>query len=137
VIVMKKLLVLATLGTLALAGCGSDKGTENRPPLSLPQASSFKTGTCATIADPVLALGRFTHDRSGAQLTTEDRAALVVQGEMLLAAHANAPQELADQIMDVLMHIGYVRIRTGKQYDPKLLTDVETARTQLQNSCTG
>ncbi len=44
--------------------------------------------------------------------------------------------QLQDQIMDVLVHIGFVRIRTGKTYDPTLLDDVESARTRLQAACT-
>jgi hypothetical protein len=133
---MKKLLILATLGALTAAGCSSGGGTGNRPPLQLPQASQFKSGTCSTIADPVLALGRFTYERSGAMLTADDRAKLVVEGEKLVAAKADAPQELGDQMMEVLMSIGYVRIRTGKAYDPKLLADVEAARAKLQTACT-
>jgi hypothetical protein len=135
----KTLVVVAALCALAAAGCSAKTGggTANRPPLQLPDASTFKTGTCATIADPVLALGRFTYENAGAtKLTDEHRAELVVQGQKLVDVKDSASPEMQEMMMDVLMHIGYVRIRTGKTYDPQLLTDVETARQKLQTSCT-
>jgi len=135
---MKKL-VLAAICAFAVAGCSGgpgSTGTANRPPLQLPDAGKFEVGTCSTIADPVLALGRFTYEKVGVQLTDADRAALVVEGEKLVTAKATAEPALADQMMDVLMHIGFVRIRTGKAYDPQLLVDVEAARQELQTTCT-
>lgn len=135
---MKKL-VLAAVCAFAVAGCSGGTGatgTANRAPLQLPDAGKFEVGTCATIADPVLALGRFTYEKAGAQLNDADRAEMVVQGQKLVDAKDKAEPELAEQMMDVLMHIGFVRIRTGKAYDPKLLVDVETARIKLQTTCT-
>jgi hypothetical protein len=135
---MKKL-VLAAICAFAVAGCSSgpgNTGTANRQPLQLPDAGTFEVGTCSTIAEPVLALGRITYEKAGVQLTDADRAALVVEGEKLVTARAKAEPELAEAMMNVLMHIGFVRIRTGKAYDPQLLADVETARQKLQTTCT-
>lgn len=121
----------------ALAACSSSPGTPDRAPLSLPDAAAFKSGTCSTIADPVLALGRFTYDKADAtSLTDADRAELVVQGEKLKAAREMAEPALADQMMNVLMSIGFVRIRVGAMYDPQLLSDVEAKRMVLQTTCT-
>ncbi|HET6213229.1 MAG TPA: lipoprotein [Micromonosporaceae bacterium] len=132
---MKRVLLTAVIA-LSVAGCSAHGGTANRPALHLPDPSAFTSGTCSTIADPVLALGHFTYDKATARLTDADRAELVVQGEKLKAARESAEPALADQMMDVLMHIGFVRIRPGKAYDPQLLADVETARQRLQGMCT-
>ena len=133
---IRTIAVVAVAG-LALAGCSGKTAGSPRKPLELPAAAAFKSGTCSTIADPVLSLGRFTYDKANATtLSDADRAELVVQGEKLKSAVESAEPAMADQMMQVLMSIGFVRIRIGKTYDPKLLTDVEAARTRLQTTCT-
>jgi len=103
--------VSLTIAALApaslLAGCGADNPA--RPKLTLPAADSFRAGACRDAADPILALGRLTYDRADA--TVQER------------------------MNDVLAAIGFVRIRTGKTYDPRLMTDLETARAALQTEC--
>ena len=133
---MAAAVLAAVAGAASVAGCTGDSGTGDRAPLALPAASAFKAGTCATIADPVLALGRFTYDKAGKKLSVDDRAAMVAEGEKLRVARDSAEKPIADQISALLMNIGFVRVRVGDTYDPKLLVDVETARTSLQSTCT-
>ncbi|HZN76888.1 MAG TPA: hypothetical protein VFC00_35120 [Micromonosporaceae bacterium] len=131
--------LLAAAGALAVAACSSGSGTNTAAdtPLNLPPASAFKTGTCATIATPVLAIGRFTHDKAKAEtLTVEDRKFLVDNGELVKAELAKADKALSDQMLEMLVSIGFVRIQIGKTYKPELLAEVENQRTKLQTMCT-
>jgi hypothetical protein len=132
--------LLAAACALAVSACsssGSGTSTAADRPLQLPAASAFKTGTCATIAEPVLAIGRFTHEKAKAtELTMADRAVLVARGEEVKSALQGADQALADQMLNMLISIGFVRIQIGSTYKPELLAEVENQRTQLQTMCT-
>jgi len=130
--------LLAAACALAVSACSSSGSTSTAAdtPLQLPAASSFKSGTCATIADPVLTIGRFTHDKAkAAKLSVEDRALLVAEGEKVKSALASADKPLADQMLQMLMSIGFVRIQVGDLYKPELLATVEAERTKLQTMC--
>lgn len=128
--------VLALCTTIAaslLAGCTDGP---DRPPLALPATDQFRPGVCRDIADPVLALGHLTYDRAGAtKLPTGDYPFLAEQGGKLLAARDRADAPTQDRLTAVLTAIGFVRLRTGKAYDPHLMTDLETARAALQAEC--
>jgi hypothetical protein len=131
--------VSLTIAALApaslLAGCGADNP---RPKLTLPAADSFRAGACRDAADPILALGKLTYDRAGKKtLPAGDYTFLVEQGEKLLAVRERADATVQERMNDVLAAIGFVRIRTGKTYDPRLMTDLETARAALQTECVG
>jgi hypothetical protein len=123
-------------GLAGLAGCTADK--PGRPPLTLPAADQFKTGVCRDSADPILALGKLTYDRAGAKtLPVGDYQFLVEQGEKLIAVRDRAEPAVLERMNAVLAAIGFVRIRTGKTYDPQLMVDLETARAALQAECVG
>ena len=129
--------VSLTIAALApaslLAGCGADNP---RPKLTLPAADAFRAGACRDAADPILALGKLTYDRAGKKtLPAGDYTILVEQGEKLLAVRDRADATVQERMNDVLAAIGFVRIRTGKTYDPRLMTDLETARAALQTEC--
>jgi hypothetical protein len=130
-------LTLAALaGSVGLAGCTADRS--DRPPLTLPAADEFKPGACRDSADPILALGKLTYDRAGATtLPAGDYPFLVEQGEKLLAVRDRAEPAVVERMNAVLAAIGFVRIRTGKTYDPQLMVDLETARGALQGECVG
>jgi hypothetical protein len=92
-------------------------------------------------AGPVLALGRFTYRKANARrLSDADRAELAAQSQRLVPVRdrvdGTAEPVLADQIGALLAAIGFVRVRTGPTYDPQLLRDLETARVQVQRTCT-
>jgi hypothetical protein len=123
-------------GLAGLAGCTADR--PGRPPLTLPATDQFKTGVCRDSADPILALGKLTYDRAGAKtLPAGDYPFLVEQGEKLLAVRDRAEPAVVERMNAVLAAIGFVRIRTGKTYDPQLMVDLETARAALQSECVG
>lgn len=44
-------------------------------------------------------------------------------------------QALSPRIDAVLVAIGFLRLRPGKAYDPTLLRDLETTRSELQRAC--
>jgi hypothetical protein len=134
----RALAVSLTIAALApaslLAGCGADHPA--RPKLALPAADSCRAGACRDAADPILALGKLTYDRAGKKtLPAGDYTFLVEQGEKLLAVRERADATVQERMNDVLAAIGFVRIRTGKTYDPRLMTDLETARAALQTEC--
>jgi hypothetical protein len=128
------LTIAALVPASLLAGCGADNPA--RPKLTLPAADSFRAGACRDAADPILALGRLTYDRAGRKtLPAGDYPFLVEQGEKLLAVRDRADATVQERMNDVLAAIGFVRIRTGKTYDSRLMTDLETARAALQTEC--
>ena len=130
-------LAVAAAATFATGCAGAPQRTVSRPPLQLPAADRFHPGGCHDAADAVLAVGRFTYDHAGAnRLTDADRAVLAEQSGRLVAVRDRADPLLADQFGALLQAIGFVRLRTGRTYDPHLLRDVESARVQVQNSCT-
>jgi hypothetical protein len=131
-------LILAALagaaGVTGLVACGADGS--DRPPLTLPAADSFRPGACRDAADPVLALGRFSYDRAGAKtLPASDYAFLVEQVDKLLAVKERAEPAVLERVNALLTAIGFVRIRPGKAYDPRLMTDLEDTRAALQDEC--
>ena len=119
------------------AACSDDRsGTRDRAPLTQPAPERFASGACRDAADPILALGRFTYTHEGAKtLGKAEYAELTAQGEKLIPVRERAEPAVADKISAVLTSIGYIRVRPGKSFDPALLRDLETARTQLQNAC--
>jgi predicted small lipoprotein YifL len=133
---MKRLLTTALAAALAatLAACGTD--APRRGPLVLPLASTFKMGTCHDVADPVLALGAFAYRYDGAKsLPTAERRRLADTSSRLVALRADADPGLANRLTDLLTSLGFVRLRTGKTYDPQLLRDMDMARVQVQEVC--
>jgi hypothetical protein len=132
--------LIAAAAAFAVAACSSGSGTTSTAadrPLQLPPASAFKQGTCAMIAAPVLAIGQFTHDKAKAEtLSPADRKVLVDNGELVKAELPKADKALADQMLEMLVSIGFVRIQIGKTYKPELLAEVENQRTKLQTMCT-
>ena len=133
---MKRLLTTALAGALTatLAACGTTG--PSRGPLGLPLASTFKTGTCHDVAEPVLGLGVFAFQRDGAKsLSTADRRKLADTSTRLVALRAEADPGLANPLTGLLTSLGFVRLRTGKTYDPQLLRDMDSARVQVQEVC--
>jgi hypothetical protein len=129
-------LILAALagaaGVTGLVACGAD----DRPPLKLPAADSFRPGACRDAADPVRALGKLTYDRTGAKsLPAGDYPFLVEQSDKLLAVRDRAEPAVLERVNAVLTSIGFVRLRPGKAYDPQLMTDLENTRAALQDEC--
>jgi hypothetical protein len=134
---------LAVAATAALsAGCtGGAARLTARAPLTLPAADGFHSGVCRDAADDILALGQFSYDHAGAKrLSDADRADLTARSDRLVLLRDRlrgaADPVLADQMGGLLAAVGFVRIRTGRTYDPQLLRDMEAARVQVQKTCT-
>lgn len=135
-IVVSLVVSLVAVAGLA-AGCGNDRD-KGRAPLWLPAAGSFKQGNCAAAAEPVLALGEFAYRRQdAARLSDGDREVLRVNSDKLDAARKGAEPAVAAKVDDVQAAVGFMRLRTGKSYEPKLLRDMESARVVLQTACVG
>ena len=127
-------LAVATVAAVAVGAAVTDG--PRRPPLRLPAASAFPTGTCRDAADAVLALGRFTYENEGAsRLPADSYPFLRQRAEHLAAVREGAEQALSGRIDAVLTAIGFLRLRPGKAYDPQLLRDLETTRADLQQTC--
>lgn len=128
---------------VSLLGAGAAACTRDRParpPLTLPAADRFRPGACADAADPVLALGRFTYDRAGAdRLPRADYPFLAEQSRRLVAVRDATQTDPAvrDRLVTLLISLGFVRVRPGAAYDPTLLSDLETARAAVQDTCVG
>ncbi|GAA1038779.1 hypothetical protein GCM10009557_55740 [Virgisporangium ochraceum] len=58
--------VLTVVAAVVLVVAAAVDGPR-RPPLELPAASAFPAGPCREVADPVLSLGRFTYENTGAE----------------------------------------------------------------------
>jgi hypothetical protein len=126
--------VVAVVTAVAVGAAVTDG--PRRPPLSLPAASAFPEGTCRDAADAVLALGRFTYDHTGAsRLPAGSYPFLKQRAEQLAALREGAEEALSGRIDAVLTAIGFLRLQPGKAYDPRLLRDLEAARTDLQQTC--
>jgi hypothetical protein len=116
-------------------GCGADK-KDTRAPLWLPAAGSFKAGTCRNAAEAVLALGEFAYRHQDAKrLSDADREQLRVNSDKLDTAGKGAESAVAGKVDSVQAAVGFMRLRTGKSYDPALLRDMENARVALQTLC--
>ncbi len=115
-----------------------------RPGLELPEASAFHDGRCRRSADAVLALGRFTYRHADAETLPSDAYPFLRQRAEELAAVRNmadsqvdpVQQALSPRIDAVLTAIGFIRLRPGRTYDRQLLRDLESARSDLQRTCT-
>ncbi len=126
-------LVGLTVASLALAGCSSAKFVEEK----LPEASAFRTGSCAAAADNTLALGEFSRrNRTVKKLSDADRTELKTRQTGLVDLRPTLEADLKDPVEQLIVAVGFVRIRADSNtYTPNLLSDVDKARRQVQAVC--
>jgi hypothetical protein len=130
---------LAALLIIGPAACSSSGGDRRaaKPAEKLPAAAEFRTGTCRSAADAVLALARLAGRREGARtLSRNDRTELSARQKELIKLNATAEADLRQPLTELTVAIGYVRIRSdGNTYEPKLLQSMNTARHGVQTVC--
>jgi hypothetical protein len=133
---MKRILA-GLAGVAALSLLGACTG-EEREPLKLPSAEQFKAGNCKEVSTQILELGKFAYDNEGKKaLTVENRQWLETRTESVTIIRDKAEADLKPLLSDLLQAIGFIRIRVEPTYDPKLMTDMEAARTKVQQFCVG
>ena len=125
---------LSLAAALSLVGCSG--ATFKRPPLKLPAAESFKTGTCRDASGAILAMGRFTYDHaSDKSLSKEDRGKLKESSDQLRKLSQPPADPLRQQLTDVISAAGWILLRVEPTYDPQLMRDLEVARGKFQQTC--
>jgi hypothetical protein len=136
--------VRLTAVAIALSGAAAAIAVTTGGGPELPEAGAFHEGRCRQSADAVLALGRFTHRHADAKTLPADAYPFLRHRAEELAAVRNLAdsqvdplqQALSPRIDAVLTAIGFIRLRPGRAYDRHLLRDLESARSDLQHTCT-
>jgi len=136
---------LAALAGLALvaglaSACTAANADESDLPLEdLPAASAFKAGACQSTAQDVLGLAKLARKIVSAEsVSAADRTELRTRQAKIAEARANADEQLAKPLQDLVTSIGWVRIRfNGQTYDPKIVGQMDQTRRAYQQLCVG
>lgn len=130
-------LPLLLLAAVLLAGCTDDPAPPQAFPL--PPASDFLEGTCALVADDVLALGRAARALGDApEVPPEQRTALETPQKALAAVAETAEPELKVLLEAVATRTGLVRLSADVgRFDPEVLEPLEESYGALVATCTG
>lgn len=121
----------------SLAGC-TDGDPAAAVAFPTPAPSAFAEGTCALVADDVLALGRAARDLGDGPLVNADVVTSFTAAQKALQAVAEtAEPELKARLDDVVTRAGLVRLAAeAERYDPQALQPLEESYDRLLESCT-
>ncbi len=121
------------LAASALASC-----SQSAPSFEQPKASTFQAGTCRTVADQILSVGRDARQLGTSSTPpAEVRARLKAAQEALAAVRPNAEPALAKPLDTLVVSIGLVRIRSdGNTYTADLGTSLSKAYEAVVATCT-
>jgi hypothetical protein len=117
--------------TLAAACSGPAK-----PQFIRPNPDQFRTGTCRDAAPAVLAVGDVGARLAGVTAVSDaDNKVLTSQQKTLMGLRTSA--ELSRSVHDVVVAIGYVRLRVDSHTydDPGLMAAVVTAQQKVVQAC--
>ena len=128
---MRPLLPLS-LCALVLAGCSSGST------FAQPEASTFRAGTCQTVASQVLSVGKDARKLGTSTTPPADvLARLKSSQEALIAVQPSADAAVVEPLGKLVVAIGFVRLRSdGNTYEPDLGTALSTAYDALVTTCT-
>ncbi len=127
------LLSLSALSlSAALAGCSGGSTFEQ------PEASSFRAGTCQTVASQVLSIGKDARQLGeDATPAAEVLERLKKAQDALVAIQPTADSTVAEPLGKVVVAVGFVRLRSdGNTYTPDLATTLSAAYDALVTACT-
>jgi hypothetical protein len=107
------------------------------PPEALPSQSQFAAGTCASVAQPVLAVAKLSARYHGARsIPPDQRKVLLEQQNQLADRSKDADAVVRAPLTELVTAIGFVRLRyASRTYDPALLNDLDSARRGVQRAC--
>jgi hypothetical protein len=130
---------LALVAGLASACTAANADESDLPPEDLPAASAFKAGACQSTAQDVLGLAKLARTIVSAEsVSAADRTELRTRQAKIAEARANADEQLAKPLQDLVTSIGWVRIRfNGQTYDPKIVGQMDQTRRAYQQLCVG
>jgi len=130
---------LALVAGLASACTAANADESDLPPEDLPAASAFKAGACQSTAQDVLGLAKLARKIVSAEsVSAADRTELRTRQAKIAEARANADEQLAKPLQDLVTSIGWVRIRfNGQTYDPKIVGQMDQTRRAYQQLCVG
>jgi hypothetical protein len=130
---------LALVAGMLGACTAANADEQGLPAEDLPAASAFKAGTCQSTAQDVLALAGLARKIIDAKsVSAADRDQLRDRQARIAQFRADADEQLAKPLQDLVTSIGWVRIRfNGQTYDPTIVRQMDQSRRAYQQLCVG